>query len=303
MRFRPYPEYRASDVEWLGEIPTHWDCKRLRYVIHLNPAKSEIRGLDPQLPVSFVPMEAVGEYGGLAIDAVKPLATAVESYTYFGDGDVIVAKITPCFENGKGALAEGLENGIGLGTTELHVLRPAPGIDPRFVFYLTLSDPFRRLGAAAMYGAGGQKRVPEDFVRDLRHPLPSPAEQRSIAAFLDQETARIEALIAKNERLIELLQEKRAALIARAVTAGFDPKAAMNRTGSPFFATIPEGWSLTKLRRLVTRVSRPVRVEAEGDYREIGIRSWGRESSIRTCSKAPSWKRRACSRLGRATWY
>ena len=249
-RFKPYPAYKDSGVEWLGEIPAHWEARRLRYVTQLNPSKREVRGLDPALPVSFVPMEAVGEFGGLALDAVRPLAASLDGYTYFRDGDVVVAKITPCFENGKGALAEGLENGIGCGTTELYIFRAAPQTDSRFLFHLTLGDHFRRLGAAAMYGAGGQKRVPEDFIRNLKHPLPSESEQRAIAAFLDRETARIDALVAKKERLIELLQEQRTALITRAVTKGLDSKVPMKDSGVVWLGEIPAHWEVKRLWHL-----------------------------------------------------
>ena len=96
----------------------------------------------------------------------------------FRDGDMLVAKITPCFENGKGAVARGLANGVSFGTTELHVLRPKPDLDRRFLFYVSISVTFRRLGEAGMYGAGGQKRVTTAFISDLRTPLPPLAEQR-----------------------------------------------------------------------------------------------------------------------------
>ena len=104
-RFRPYPEYRDAGVEWLGEIPVHWDARRLRFVVETSISKSEVSDLDPAIEVSFVPMEAIREYGGIDLDSTKPLSAVVEGYTYFRNGDVIVAKITPCFENGKGALA------------------------------------------------------------------------------------------------------------------------------------------------------------------------------------------------------
>ena len=130
-------------------------------------------------------MEAVGEYGGLDLALTKELSDVGDGYTYFSDGDVVVAKITPCFENGKGSLAGGLVNGIAFGTTELHVMRCRPELDKRFAFYLTLTDSFRRLGEAEMYGAGGQKRVPESFITNLKHPIPPLPEQRAIAAFLD----------------------------------------------------------------------------------------------------------------------
>ncbi|MCC6764434.1 MAG: restriction endonuclease subunit S, partial [Deltaproteobacteria bacterium] len=217
-RLKPYPTYKDSGVEWLREIPAHWEVKRLKFGVELNPSPLAARRLAHDAEVSFVPMEAVGEYGGLDLSRIKPLADVGSGYTYFANGDVVVAKITPCFENGKGALAAGLTNGIAFGTTELHVLRALDAVDGQYLFYVTLSDAFRRLGEAEMYGAGGQKRVPEAFAENLKHPLPPEPEQRAIAAFLDRETARIDGLVAKKERLIELLQEKRTALITRAVT-------------------------------------------------------------------------------------
>ena len=204
-----------------------WEARRLRYVISTNPSKAELGSLPSEMDVSFVPMEAVGEYGGLRLDQSRSLDSIREGYTYFRDGDVVVAKITPCFENGKGAVAERLLNGAGFGTTELHVLRPKPGLDAHFLFYVTLSDRFRKRGEAEMYGAGGQKRVPEEFVREFRHPIPPLPTQRVIAAFLDRETAKIDTLIAKKKRLLALLEEKRTALITQAVTKGLDPVVAM----------------------------------------------------------------------------
>ena len=275
-KYKPYPAYKPSSVEWLGEIPVHWEIKRLKYAATLNPKASEARRLAPDTEVSFVPMEAVGEYGGLDLSLTKELSDVGDGYTYFSDGDVLVAKITPCFENGKGSLAAELVNGIAFGTTELHVLRCRPELDKQFAFYLTLADAFRKLGEAEMYGAGGQKRVPELFVTNLKHPIPPLPEQTAIAAFLDRETARIDALVAKKERLIELLQEKRTTLITRAVTRGLDPNAPMKDSGVEWLGEIPAHWETTKLRRLLTLVAHHVDVHPEQIYQEIGIRSWGR---------------------------
>ena len=252
-RFRPYPEYRHSGVEWLGEIPAYWEARRLRFVVETSVSKGEVRDLDHRTEVSFVPMEAVHEYGGIDLDWTKPLSEVVEGYTYFRNGDVIVAKITPCFENGKGALANGLCNDVGFGTTELHVLRPSFHVDSRFLLYLTFSSHFRRIGRASMYGAGGQKRISDDFIRDFRHPVPSLSEQNAIADFLDHETAKIDALVARKERLIELLQEKRTALITRAVTRGLDPNVPMKDSGVEWLGEIPTHWKLTPLKHLLRR--------------------------------------------------
>ena len=275
-KYRPYPAYKPSGVEWLGVIPAHWEIKRLKYVSALNPKASEARKLASDTEVSFVPMEAVGEYGGLDLSLTKELSDVADGYTYFSDGDVVVAKITPCFENGKRSLAGELVNGIAFGTTELHVLRCRPELDKQFAFYLTLTDAFRKLGEAEMYGAGGQKRVPESFITNLKHPLPPLPEQLAIATFLDQETSRIDALLSKKERLIELLQEKRTSLISRSVTKGLDPSVPMKDSGIEWLGKIPAHWENTKLRRLLTLVAHHLNVEPEYAYQEIGIRSWGK---------------------------
>jgi len=251
-RYQPYPAYKPAGVAWLGEMPAHWEIKRLKYVAALNPKASEARRLAPDTEVSFVPMEAVGEYGGLDLSLTKEISDVGDGYTYFSDGDVVVAKITPCFENGKGSLAGDLVNGIAFGTTELHVMRCRPELSKRFAFYLTLTDSFRRLGEAEMYGAGGQKRVPESFITNLKHPLPPLPEQRAIAAFLDRETARIDALVAKKERLIELLQEKRTALVTRAVTRGLDTDVPMKDSGVEWLGEIPAHWEVRRLKYLAT---------------------------------------------------
>jgi type I restriction enzyme S subunit len=102
-----------------------------------------------------------------------------------------------------------------------------------------------------MYGAGGQKRVPGSFVENLPHPLPPVPEQRAIAAFLDRETARVDALVAKNERLIELLQEQRAALITHAVTKGFNPTVCMKESSVEWLGQIPAHWEVKPFTKYV----------------------------------------------------
>ena len=159
-QYKPYPRYKDSGVDWLGTIPEEWEVKRLRYMAQVNPSKSEVDNVDLDQAVSFLPMESIGEDGSLDLNTARPLGSVYQGFTYFRDNDVLIAKITPCFENGKGAIAENLRNGIGFGTTELHVLRSRDDLDRRFLFYLTTSLAFREPGEASMYGAGGQKRAP-----------------------------------------------------------------------------------------------------------------------------------------------
>ena len=236
-----------------GDLPKGWTRRRLRFDVRLNPKKSSL-DMEPDELVSFIPMDAVGEYGGLDLDDVRELEDVYKGYTYFADGDLCIAKITPCFENGKGTLAEGLTNGVGFGTTELHVVRPGPNIDRRFLFYTSIADDFRKLGESEMYGAGGQKRIDESFIKDWITPLPPLDTQRRIARFLDEKTARIDGLIEKKRELLDRLAEKRQALITRAVTKGLNADAPMKSSGIEWLGDIPAHWKVRGLTKCTNRI-------------------------------------------------
>lgn len=253
--FRPYPSYKPSGVEWLGEIPEEWEVRRLRFVVKFNPVKSELNGLERDTIVSFVPMDAVGEYGGMRLETDKPLDEVYTGYTYFKNRDVVIAKITPCFENGKGAIAENLTNGIGFGTTEFHVLRSEEDNNERYIFYLTNTHSFRQVGASEMLGAGGQKRIPESFIKDFRLGIPSSLEQKAIADYLDRKTAQIDELIGKKKELIERLKEQRTALITAAVTGKLQSdigiqQSAMVDSGVEWLGQVPEHWEVKRIKFL-----------------------------------------------------
>ena len=244
-----YEKYKDSGVEWLGEVPAHWELQRLRFVAELNPSKAEVAALNKDMLVSFLPMEAIGEDGSLDLERERPISELEAGYTFFRDGDVTIAKITPCFENGKGAVMRGLRGGVGFGTTELIVARPRPmRITSESLHWWFISEPFRKRGESHMYGAGGQKRVPDDFVRDFIVALPAVAEQTAIATFLDHETTKIDALVEEQKRLIELLKEKRQAVISHAVTKGLNPNAPMKDSGVQWLGEVPAHWELNRLK-------------------------------------------------------
>jgi len=270
--FPRYPAYKPSGVEWLGEVPEDWEAVRLRFVATLNPSKQEARELGNREVVSFLPMEAIGEDGNLRLEQEKEIGECLSGYTYFRDGDVCIAKITPCFENGKGAILRELKGGIGFGTTELIVVRPDnEKITSEFLDYIFRSQTFRRLGESEMYGAGGQKRVPDSFVSDFMAILPSIKEQSQISSFLNRETAKIDALIAEQQRLIELLEEKRQAVISHAVTTGLNPDAPMKDSGVEWLGEVPEHWAALRLRFLATL--NPSKQEAKelGDHELVSF--------------------------------
>lgn len=228
----------------------NWPTTRLRYVADLNPAVRTDLTAAQDTEVSFLPMEAIGEDGSLNLERVRPVAEVRNGYSYFEDGDVTFAKVTPCFENGKGALMRGLELGAGFGTTEITVLRPKEGSEPRFLNYVLRSEQFRQNGVGAMTGAGGLKRVPDEFTRDFKTPWPTPGEQERIANFLDVQTARIDALIAEKETLLEKLKEQRYSYASQLMTRGLDLTSSMQQTSFPELGVIPAHWDVKRLKFL-----------------------------------------------------
>lgn len=150
-----------------------------------NPKKSELVDLD--IDVSFVPMECVGVDGSFSIRETGKASNYYKGYTYFKDGDVLLAKITPCFENGKVAIASGCENGIGFGTTEFHVSRPISGVSNSYwIKYMLKNDLVHNLATINMTGSAGQKRIQTPFFEKLKVYLPPIEQQNQFAAFVKQ---------------------------------------------------------------------------------------------------------------------
>ena len=131
---------------------------------------------------------------------VKPFAEVVGSYTYFADGDVLLAKITPCFENGKLGIAGELSNGIGFGSSEYIVFRPSRSIDKDWLYYFLSREAFRKEGAERMTGAVGHKRVAKEFIEAYPIPLPPVSEQKRIVAILDEAFEGIDVAVANAEK-------------------------------------------------------------------------------------------------------
>ena len=158
----------------------------LKSVAEINPRYNATAPLGLDDLVSFIPMAAVSEKTRTVVAAEsRPFKEVRKGYTYFEEGDVIVAKITPCFENGKLALAKDLPHQLAFGSTEFHVLRPSPMVECRYLYFLLQSPEVFLKGAAQMKGAAGQKRVPADFFKRLKIPLPAIEEQKRIADILD----------------------------------------------------------------------------------------------------------------------
>ena len=234
---------------------------RLRHMMHMGPSPTEIDGLDAGAAVTFAPMDALADgLGGLDASRVRPLSEVERgSYNYFREGDILLAKVTPCFENGKKAIANGLSNGVGFATSEVHVLRPdSCKIDVRFLHYLLCSEDFRANCMKSMTGAGGLRRVSEKAILDWRPKITQLDAQGSIADFLDRETARIDRLIEKKQALVSSLWERREAS-TRGLLSGENCYAQQRMsTLAPWLQSVPCHWEVMPLRRLV-RISTGVR--------------------------------------------
>lgn len=186
---------------------------RLRYLAEVNPPTPEFDEVPLDADIPFLPLEAVWPGDRLDVSRRRPRAEVSNGYTRFREGDVLVPKITPTFEADRTVLAVGLEGGVAAGTTELHIVRPRSGAEPRFIRYLMSSRPFLLGGEATMIGVAGQKRVPEDWLKDFPVLITELPVQRAIADYLDAETARIDALIARKRRMIGLLEEREQAAV------------------------------------------------------------------------------------------
>lgn len=200
---------------------------RLRYLARVNPATPEFDRLPDDAEVTFLPLEAVWPGNKLDVDRLRPKDQVSVGYTRFQEGDILVPKITPTFQADRTVIATGLSDGIGAGTTELHIVRVGPSADRSYVRYLLSSKPFLDEGEASMIGVAGQKRVPDDCLRDLIVPVTDAHQQRAIADYLDAETARIDALIEKKRRMVELLEERQIAIVEQAVRRLVDQYGAM----------------------------------------------------------------------------
>ena len=179
-----------------------WQTKAIGDVCAIKPPKSEARAaLNSRDLVSFVPMEdlPIGSKA-LSLNHERPLSEVASGYTYFADGDVLLAKITPCFENGKLGIASRLKNGIGFGSSEYIVLRPNSALSNEWLYYYLARESFRREGASRMSGAVGHKRVPQEFIERYPIPVPPISEQKRIVTILDQAFEAIDTAESHAER-------------------------------------------------------------------------------------------------------
>lgn len=213
----PKAPMKDSGVEWIGMIPEHWKIIPLKRLAVINPS-IHIKNKNSIELTCFLPMEKVSVNGEISCDLMKPIREVSQGFTSFAKYDVIVAKITPCFENGKSAYLNNLATAFGYGSTEFHVLRASKLIRGKYLYNIIHSSTFLKMGEAMMTGSAGQKRVPTRFVADFLACLPSLEEQDKIVNYISQQIEASARVISTYQKQIEKLKEYKTTLIDSAVT-------------------------------------------------------------------------------------
>ena len=213
----PHPAATPTELGTDDELPEGWVAATLPTVFHLNPPKAKGADYHDDLPVTFVPMPAVDALTGtIRTPTVRNFGVVKKGFTSFRDGDVILAKITPCMENGKAAVVGGMLNGLGFGSTEFHVFRPTGAVLSEYLFHFLRQESFRRNAADEMTGSVGQKRVPAEFLTGIELTVPPLAEQRRIVAAVGRILDKVSSARARLDRVPTTLKRFRQAVLAAA---------------------------------------------------------------------------------------
>lgn len=209
----PNVEMKDSGVEWIGHIPSNWEIKPLKYMAVLSP-KISACDINENI-VSYVPMENVRN-DELKEDEIS-IAELSSGLNSFSKGDILMAKVTPCFENGNIAIANNISHNIGFCSSELFVIR-GKNVNRRYLFYTLQNEDYKQRCTSTLTGTGGLKRVSGRFVRNCMMPVPSKNEQDNIVSYLDEKCASLNSSIFKAQHQVELLQEYKQSLITEVVT-------------------------------------------------------------------------------------
>ena len=245
-RFRPYPVYKDAGVKWLGQIPGHWCLRRLKTMASMQLSTVDKKTVEGQIPVKLCNYVDVyyNEVITAELDFMNATATSEQVRRFsLRAGDVLITKDSESWNDiaVPAVVAEALVD-VVCGYHLAHI-KPWTGLDGRFLGHqfsaIGIRDQFHiAANGITRFGLGG------DAIRRGLFPIAPIEEQQAIADFLDRETARIDALVARKERLIELLQEKRTAVITRAVTRGLDPNVPMKDSGVEWLGEIPAHWEV-----------------------------------------------------------
>lgn len=210
----PNATMKDSGIEWIGTVPTGWKLPRIKDIAIFMP-KCDFSICTSETPITFTPMECIRT--GTFENRSKLFGEIEGTYTQYAEGDIVLAKVTPCFENGNVCIMKQLHSGVGMGSSELFVLRPTK-IHDRYLLYVLQHSGFKDAACATMTGTGGLKRVSSSFIQNCHIPYPAISVQKRIADYLDDKCSSISDLIAEKETLITDLEAYKKSLIFEVVT-------------------------------------------------------------------------------------
>lgn len=242
--YKPYPAYRDSGVEWIGQVPEHWDVKPIKVVASCND-DSIPESVSPDTPIRYVDISAVSHDEGITNAEPMLFGNAPSRARRKAKvGDVVVSTVRTYL---KAVASVDEAHSDCVYSTGFAVLRPRSGrLEPEFLKWLALNDLL--IQAVESHSEGlSYPAINASELINLKAAVPGLPEQARIAATLTRETTRIDTLIAKKTRFIELLKEKRQALITHAVTKGLDPSVRMKNSGVEWIGEVPEHWAVCKL--------------------------------------------------------
>ena len=257
MNLPPYPKYKPSGVEWIGDVPEHWEVKRLKYSASIND-EVLAETTDPDLELSYVDIGSVHPVNGITSSEAMVFEDAPSrARRIVRDGDTIVSTVRT-YLRAIAPIRDPVPNTIV--STGFAVVRPR-SVSPRFMSF-ALSEPGFIEAIVARSVGVSYPAVNASEIGMLPIPIPETAEQQAIADFLDRETAKIDALVARQRTLIERLKEKRAALVTRTVTRGLPPDAARAAGLDPYpkfksssvewIGDVPKHWKVKRLKNVAT---------------------------------------------------
>jgi type I restriction enzyme S subunit len=241
-RFKPYPAYEGSGVEWLGEIPAHWRVKKWRYCCYVTEGQVAPEDERYRDRIMIAPNHIESGTGRILFTETADEQGAISGKYLVKPGDLIYSKIRPALN--KVCIAAG----DWLCSADMYPVKvTASDLRARYLLYFMLSEPFVRLMVDESMRVAMPK-VNREKLAACPLLIPAPSEQDAIAAFLDRETAQIDALVARKERVIDLLEEKRAALVTQAVTKGLDWHLPMKDSGVEWLGEIPAHWEVKRTK-------------------------------------------------------
>ncbi|HBT4803127.1 TPA: restriction endonuclease subunit S [Klebsiella quasipneumoniae subsp. similipneumoniae] len=264
-KYKAYPEYKDSGVEWLGEIPIHWEMLRHKYVAFFTKGKNPTNLLEQ-------PLKNTLPY--LSMECLRNNTT--DKYALISNDVRIALEGQPLIIWDGSNAGEFVKGKSGILSSTMAAATLTYPLHPQYYWYVCISiEPEMRKNAVGM----GIPHVNGDELKSISFGIPSFCEQKQIAVFLDHETAKIDNLIEKQQQLIELLKEKRQAVISHAVTKGLNPDVPMKDSGVEWLGEVPEHWDILPLQRLLKKIeqgSSPVaqnRVPENGEYGVLKISS------------------------------